>query len=131
MFVLVLLRKGARSLRMNYFGVEQDLLADVAVEAVARKQVDRMAKYPSQFVSHLLQRHKSDPRIRGEIDQHINIAARAEIIPNGGAENGKLAYGMSATESTYCCMGDRHLRIHLEHRAYCMTLNLPSMRTIG
>ena len=101
---------------MNFFGVEQDLLADVTVEAVARKQIDRTAKDLGQFITHLLQRHQADPRIGGEIDQHINIAVRIEIIPNGGAENGKLAHGMGATEIAYCSMRNGHLRIHLKHR---------------
>jgi hypothetical protein len=87
---------------MDYFGVEQDLVSDVAVEAVSRKQVYRTAKDTSQFVTHPLQRHESDPRIRGEIYQHIDITVRAEIIPHGGAEEGKLTHGMGATEVAYC-----------------------------
>ena len=74
---------------MDCFGIEQDLVTDVTVEAASRMQIDRTAKYPSQFVTHPLQGHESDPRIRGQINQHIDIAFRAEIIPNGRAEDGK------------------------------------------
>lgn len=121
----------SRSLRMNYFGIEHDLVADVAVEAVSRKQVGRTAKYPHQFVTHPLQRHESDPRIRGQIDQHIDIAVRAEIIPNGRAEDRKLPHGMSSAEVAYCGMGDSHLWIHFEHRTFCRSLDLPSMPHVG
>lgn len=107
---------------MDYFGFEQDLVTDVTVEAASRKQVDRTAKYPSQFVTHPLQRHESDPRIRVQINQHIDIAFRAEIIPNGRSEDGKLAHCMNAAEVAYCGMGDSQLRIHLDHRGYCIRL---------
>ena len=121
----------SRSLGMDYFCVEQALVADVAVEAISPKQFDRTANYPSQFVTHPLQRHESDPCIRGGIDRHIDITVRAEIIPGGGTQNGKLAHGMAAAEVAYCCMRDSQLWIHFEHRTCCRPLNLPSMPHVG
>jgi hypothetical protein len=102
---------------MDYFGVEQYLVTDVTVKAVARQQVDRTTEYSGQFVTHFLQRHESDPRIRGEINQNVDIAVMTEVTPDRRAENGKLAHGMGTTEVAYCSLGDGHLRIHMAGRA--------------
>ena len=87
----------SRSLSMDYFGFLRDPDAEVVVEAAAHKLVSRMAEYLGQFVIHLLQCYEANPCIRGGVDQHINIAVSAEIIPNGGAKNVKLTYGMRST----------------------------------
>ena len=76
----------SRARRISEMDAE-DIVADVAVDAVLREQVDRPAEYPRQFVAHSLQGNQADPGFWRNVDEHINVAVWPEIPAQGGTKD--------------------------------------------
>jgi hypothetical protein len=70
---------------INVAGVEQDAVAEVAAERRARIQIDAPAQEGRQL---FLQTEEGEARRAAilELDQHVHIAFRSEVVPEDRAE---------------------------------------------
>jgi hypothetical protein len=102
----------SRSLRIEYPGFPQYIVANMAIESITGNEVDRTTKQRRKFVPHALESHQADSGFVLEVDQDIDIAVVTLFAAGQRTENGQFPYGMGSTKPGYRSGGKRNLGRH-------------------
>src|SRR4051812_3934185 len=89
----------------------KDLVSEVAAERRRGVQIDGPPKQLAQFLLHPEEAEAGGPT-RLELDEHVNVAAGAEVVPQRRPEEGETPNAVLAAEFGKSLLIDGHLRTH-------------------
>src|SRR5450830_1924824 len=97
-------RRKLESVRRGFSGLIKHLLAgklriaDDGLETMARPEINRAAKQGRDLTLDVGEHEQAHLCSRFELNQHVNVAVRAEIVAQRGAEEPEVGDAVSAAE---------------------------------
>jgi hypothetical protein len=92
-------------------GIDNALAEEVA-EAGRRAQVDVASEELAELALQIDELKEADPGIRGELDQHVDVARGAEVLTQDGAEEGEAMDAAAPAEGSQSLGVDIDLQAH-------------------
>lgn len=88
------------SRRIDELCTGQHSFSNPRLQAIAGHQVHRALQELGKLLLHPTQSKEAHPRPRLELDQDVDVTARAEIVPQCGAKDGETTDAMALTEAS-------------------------------
>jgi hypothetical protein len=90
-----------------------DILTEGVAEAGRRMEVHFASEELGELALQIDELEEADPRIGGELDQHVDVALEAEVLAKDGAEEGETTNAGAPAEGSWSP------RVYIDLQAHC------------